>query len=197
MDKLNLIDFSKYTITRDGKIFSNWGKHYMLGSPDRNGYLTICMRTKDKKSMVYLFHRVIWFYFNGEIPEGLEINHKDEDKSNNSLDNLELLTRPENIRYGTRAKRAAESNHIAQKGKQLSKEHLSNLRKASAKRRMPVLQYNLETNEPIKEWCSLRDIQRTLNFESIHISHCCKGGFYRKGKWVSINQAYGYGWKYI
>lgn len=197
MDKLNLIDFDKYTITRDGKIFSNWSKRYMLGTPNRNGYLTICMKTKDKKSMVYLFHRVIWFYFNGEIPEGLEINHKDEDKSNNTLDNLELLTRADNVRYGTRAKRASISNSIVQKGKTLSETHIANIRKANAKRRRPVLQYNLETNEPIKEWCSLSEIERTLNFESIHISHCCKGGFYNNGKWVSRTQAYGYGWKYI
>lgn len=197
MDKLNLIDFSKYTITRDGKIFSNWAKRYMLGTPNRDGYLTLCLKTKDKKSIVCYFHRVIWFYFNGEIPEGYEINHKDEDKSNNSLDNLELLTRGDNVRYGTRAKRAAISNSIAQKGKTFSETHIANLRKASAKRRKPVLQYNLETNEPIKEWCSLSEIERTLNFESIHISHCCKGGFYNNGKWVSRTQAYGYGWKYI
>ena len=170
----------------------------MLGTPDKEtGYLTLCLRTRDKQSIVCLFHRVIWFYFNGEIPEDLVINHKDENKSNNSLDNLELLTRPDNIRYGTRTKRAAESNSKSQKGRKFSKEHLLNIRKANALKRKPVVQYDLVTNEPIKEWSSMREVQRELGFQITHISQCCKGGFYRDGKWINIHQAYGYGWKYI
>ena len=36
------------------------------------------------------FHRVVWSVFNGELPEGKIVNHKDHNKTNNSLDNLEL-----------------------------------------------------------------------------------------------------------
>lgn len=44
-------------------------------------------------------HRVIWAYFNGPIPNNLEINHKDGNKLNNRIENLELVTRTENIRH--------------------------------------------------------------------------------------------------
>ena len=53
-------------------------------------------------------HRLVWSAFNGAIPEGLQINHKDEVKTNNSLLNLELVTPSQNLNYGTRNKRASE-----------------------------------------------------------------------------------------
>ena len=41
-------------------------------------------------------HRLIWFMFNGSIPDGLMIDHIDLDKSNNRLDNLRLITKSGN-----------------------------------------------------------------------------------------------------
>lgn len=41
-------------------------------------------------------HRLVYRTFVGVIPSNMEINHIDHDKSNNSLDNLELLTHSEN-----------------------------------------------------------------------------------------------------
>lgn len=188
MDKLNLIDFDKYTITKNGEIFSNsynYKGHQLLGTKDRNGYLVLCLRCKDGKPKVYLFHRVIWFYFKGEIPQGYEINHKDEDKTNNSIDNLELLTRKENVNYGTRNKRAAISNSIVQKGRKFTENHLLNISISHSK---PILQYNLQTNEPIKEWESIRIAAKNLNYSESTISAVCRGIY---------KQAYGFGWKFI
>ena len=45
----------------------------------------------------YYVHRLVWIAFNGEIPEGYEIDHDDNDKSNNALRNLNLITRKENM----------------------------------------------------------------------------------------------------
>jgi hypothetical protein len=44
-------------------------------------------------------HQVIWVAKNGPIPRGLEPNHKDGDRGNNRLSNLELLTRGENNKH--------------------------------------------------------------------------------------------------
>ena len=38
-------------------------------------------------------HRVVWSYHHGSIPPGYEIHHKDEDRSNNQIENLEILER--------------------------------------------------------------------------------------------------------
>ncbi len=44
-------------------------------------------------------HRVVWFYYHGEIPEGnYHIHHIDHNKSNNDIFNLQLLTRKEHRR---------------------------------------------------------------------------------------------------
>lgn len=41
-------------------------------------------------------HRLVYMAHKGVIPEGMQINHKDENKANNCIDNLELMTNKEN-----------------------------------------------------------------------------------------------------
>jgi hypothetical protein len=41
-------------------------------------------------------HRLVWFMFNGPVPDGIMIDHIDLDKSNNRLDNLRLITKSGN-----------------------------------------------------------------------------------------------------
>ena len=43
-------------------------------------------------------HKLVWETFNGKIPEGLEIDHMDNNRKNNNIDNLQLVTRGENNR---------------------------------------------------------------------------------------------------
>lgn len=64
-----------------------------------NGYVF----TKDAKTGYYLsakpiynnkrirLHRYVWIIENGEVPQGFDVHHKDEDKDNNEPDNLELM----------------------------------------------------------------------------------------------------------
>ena len=93
-------------------------------------------------------HRLVWTSFNGLIPEGLEINHRNEKKEDNSLANLELVTRKENNNYGTRTERVA---------KKVSK---------------PVIQLDKNGNF-IKEWPSSCEIQRQLGYSASSIRRCC------------------------
>lgn len=58
--------------------------------------------TKDDRTGYYLnstirkrMHVYVWEHYNGEIPTGYEVHHKDRDKSNNDISNLELLTASE------------------------------------------------------------------------------------------------------
>lgn len=41
--------------------------------------------------------RLVWFWFNGPIPEGMEVDHIDEDHTHDHPGNLQLLTRLENM----------------------------------------------------------------------------------------------------
>ena len=42
-------------------------------------------------------HRLEWIKHHGEIPKGFIVHHKDEDKTNWNIDNLELLNRGEHL----------------------------------------------------------------------------------------------------
>ena len=44
----------------------------------------------------YIVSRLVWEAFNGPIPAGYEVDHKDNNPENNRLDNLQLLTHKEN-----------------------------------------------------------------------------------------------------
>jgi len=46
----------------------------------------------------YRVHRMIWMMYFGEIEDGVEIDHRDGDRENNSLSNLRLATKFENMR---------------------------------------------------------------------------------------------------
>lgn len=46
-----------------------------------------------------LAHRMVWEAFVGPIPDGLETNHKDSNRTNAGLSNLELMTRAQNVAY--------------------------------------------------------------------------------------------------
>lgn len=62
------------------------GKRFKI---PKDGYLRINNK---------LLHRIIWETQNGPIPEGFHIHHKDEDKLNNHIDNLECLSHSDHLR---------------------------------------------------------------------------------------------------
>lgn len=88
------------------------------------------------------------------------INHKDENKENNSVDNLEYCTHKYNVNYGTRNKRA---------GIEISKSLINN-----PKTTKKVFQFDLNGTF-IKEWISATEVQRQLGIKQPLIVRVCKG----------------------
>lgn len=65
-----------------------------------------------KRGPIYL-HRVIWAHHNGLIPVGCQIHHRDEDTTNNRLDNLELVTPKQHAKeHWTEERAAASREHL-------------------------------------------------------------------------------------
>ncbi len=69
-------------------------------SKNNSGYLTIGARIPGKEFLKFMVHRAVWEAFNGPIPAGLWVNHKNNIRTDNRLANLELLTPQENVIYG-------------------------------------------------------------------------------------------------
>lgn len=74
-----------------------------------SGYLKVPIRVNGKTSQKYI-HRLLYETFVGDIPEGYEINHIDEDNLNNNLSNLECVTPIQNKHHGTRIARCAKGH---------------------------------------------------------------------------------------
>ena len=66
-----------------------------------NSYLTFKIFDKKLiKTKTYYIHRFEWECVKGDIPEGFVIDHIDSVKTNNKIENLQLLTLEENVRKG-------------------------------------------------------------------------------------------------
>lgn len=64
----------------------------LQGSETDNGYIRLTIRDENGITRKAQAHRVIFIYNYGDIPEGIQVNHKDGIKHNNKIDNLELMT---------------------------------------------------------------------------------------------------------
>ena len=88
---MKTIIYKGYTIREDGIVLGKYGKE--IGVTNSKGYTYVNI---DGKQM--LRHRLIWKVFNGEIPTGLEIDHKIplSQGGTDELSNLRLSTHHEN-----------------------------------------------------------------------------------------------------
>jgi hypothetical protein len=81
-----------------GVIYSKKGNNLKMLKPRyAKGYQTVRLY-KEGTSRNYLIHRLIWETVNGPIPENMTVDHIDANKDNNSILNLQLLSRADNTR---------------------------------------------------------------------------------------------------
>ena len=157
----NKIDESKYLIKEDG-IYSKYFHRKLKGHVSVDGYVILTLQCEDGKPHSMYYHIVMWNHFYGEVPDGLQINHIDENKENNCLWNLELLTPKDNCNYGNRT-----SKNIANR---------------ASKRN--VYQYSLD-GKLIKIFNSVREAEKITGFCCSNISKACRGIFktYKGYRW--------------
>ena len=71
------------------------GKEYRR-SPKSKYYFEYTTKNEDRKKSTQL-HRAVWEYYNGKIPKGYQIHHKDHNIDNNNIENLECLSAREHL----------------------------------------------------------------------------------------------------
>lgn len=85
-----------YQVSSKGRIKNRHGKLRKLNN--LNGYQTIYLYKNNKGKNKYV-HRLVAQAFIDNYSENLDVNHKDFNRSNNNVENLECVTRGENFRY--------------------------------------------------------------------------------------------------
>ena len=105
----------KYRVSNLGNVMVMWranqykdhtGKPHLLSpAKHRQGYLTVYLCKDGKRSRKYYVHRLVAEAFIPNPDNLPQVNHKDEDKSNNCIENLEWCDGKYNSNYGTRVER--------------------------------------------------------------------------------------------
>lgn len=139
-----------YQVSNLGRIKSiKFGKEIILKQHNnKGGYYYVCL-LKNGKHKNYYVHRLVAQAFLPNPYKLPQVNHKDENKTNNNVDNLEWCTNEYNHNYGTINERISQSQS------------------------KPVLQYDLNGNL-IKEWKSINECGRN-GFNQGDICKCCNG----------------------
>ena len=83
---------NNYFVSNDGDVYSTYKKGLLKHLIDTDGYHRVDLYGKHIK-----IHRLVYLVWCGEIPEGMQVNHYDDNKDNNYYKNLYLGTQKENI----------------------------------------------------------------------------------------------------
>ena len=77
------------------QVYNTKYKRYLKKSLNKDGYYKIDFY-KNSKRKTFKLHRLVYEAHNGTIPEGLCIDHMDNNIQNNNIENLRLVTHSEN-----------------------------------------------------------------------------------------------------
>lgn len=139
-----------YQVSSEGRVKSlNYNRtgeeKIMKGTKNNKDYFTVSL-CKEGKTKTFSIHRLVATAFLPNPNNLPQVNHRNEDKTDNRVENLEYCDSKYNNNYGTRNERISK----------------------------PILQFNLD-GEFIKKWDGAREVERELGFNHGDISTCCRG----------------------
>lgn len=143
-------DYPNYQVSNMGRVkslnYKRTGKEKILkNSKNNSGYLYVCL-TINKKEHNYRIHRLVASAFLPNPNNLPQVNHINEIKTDNRVENLEYCDSSYNINYGTRTEKTQK----------------------------PILQFTLD-GELVRKWDSTIEVEKELGFYHSDISKCCKG----------------------
>lgn len=165
---------------------------------DKRGYKRIEL-SKNGKGKTYLVHRLVALVFIPNPDDSPMVNHKDENPSNNNVNNLEWCTHEYNMNYGTRNERISKSlkgekhplygkHHSEESKKKMSESSKGKNKGKDNPASKSILMYDREGNF-IKRFECTRDTNEYFGKKNAYknVSMCLTG---------KQKTAYGYVFKY-
>ena len=90
-----------YFVSEEGFIFSTKTNKPLASHDNGKGYKVVSLKLKGQRKWKKAYiHRLVALAYIPNPNNNPEVNHKDENKSNNGYKNLEWVTRMENVHYG-------------------------------------------------------------------------------------------------
>ena len=139
--------------------------------PHSRGYLQIELH-KDGMRKTFTVHRLVAKAFVEGYQEGKEVNHIDENKRNNTVDNLEWVSPSQNVLHSISHREVVKTRNYPKFHARTDKQE--------------VFQITLD-GKIVKRWKSSVEVKEKLGYSDWSIKQCCR----HKRK-----TAYGYKWQY-
>ena len=138
-----------YKVSNFGRVKRVTTDRILKGSEDSWGYLKVNLSKNNIKSQ-QIIHRLVAQAFIPNPDNKSQVNHIDENKTNNMVSNLEWMTAKENSNHGTRNERVSKTQSIA------------------------IIATNIKTGES-QEFYGSNECARQLGLHDSNITHVLKG----------------------
>lgn len=134
-----------YSVSEDGSVYSNYSNRLLKPHKNKNGYLYVALRAPGMNKYKPV-HRIVAEAFIPNENNFECVNHKNEDKTDNNVSNLEWCTKAYNNTYNNKTQRCCKR----------------------------IIQY-APTGEYVKTWSSAREISSAGIANYKNISAVCRG----------------------
>lgn len=144
-----------YQVSNLGRVKRIKSDRVLTGCKNTGGYIQVHL-SKNNVVSNKLIHRLVAEAFIPKSENKPQVNHIDEDKTNNRVDNLEWSTAKDNLNHGTRNERSSKTKSI------------------------PIIAISLKSGD-VEEFYGTNECARQLRLNHSHITSVLKGRYKQTG----------------